>query len=91
MRIYAIGKRGVCSGNRDKPPPCPKMDRMSPSRNSFVSHLVRMAERLSASKKVIRRPRNMYMEAAKKAGPSKMSMLCMMYGINVQSGVCLEE
>ena len=51
---------------------------MSPTTKILVSHFGRTMECNGASRRVMRRPRIMYMDAAKRAGPRRRRSVWMM-------------
>jgi len=67
------------------PPPidCTKNDTQSPVTNIFVSHFNRIIECFPPSTSSIRRPRTIYMVAARSAGAIRMSNACMTRKIQV--------
>ena len=69
------------------PPPmdCTKNDTQSPVTNIFVSHFNRIIECCSPSTSSIRRPRTIYMVAAKSAGAIRISNACMTRKISVSN------
>lgn len=60
------------------PPDWTRKENTSPKTKIFVSQVLRMGDRLSAWVKAIMRPRIIYILAAKSAGATRRSKVCMM-------------
>jgi hypothetical protein len=85
--IRRLGRRGKTGDCIDEPPLCIRNEITSPATKILVSHVGRMGDREPAFKARMIRPRSIYTDAAKSAGPRRMSSVCPIYGLSVQSGV----